>query len=166
MIEVRCPICKKTTGSYEKNYNGTLQCYYCAEILRIEIKNGLIVNVGLRKYNLDIPSKIPDDLKQVLNESVKCFEIDCNIAAVVIAGVFTEALFKHYGFKGDILYELIKDAHEKKAISDFVFHASSACRYLRNSCAHFSKESSQIKSSDARIVIELVRNMSEEIVGK
>lgn len=166
MPYVRCP----TKGCTNKilspdHYEGTLQCDYCAAIVRVLICNGRVVDARLRKLDFEIPSEMPSDLRNLLCQAVACFEAGSPAATVVLAGLFIEGLLRTKGITEDRLVDMIGTAHERELISSVGFHVATASRLIRNMGAHYSTELAQLTDSDARLVLEMTRKLSDDILN-
>jgi hypothetical protein len=131
--------------------------------LRAVVRKGIVVDARHRTIDLDIPERLPDELEQVLAEAVSCFEVGSNAACVVLAGLFVEGMLKKAGIKGDRLVDMISAAHEAGLFSELGFHVATASRYFRNIGAHYSDELAQLTSSDARLVLEMVRKLAADV---
>ena len=165
MPTIRCPSCKGTILNVPQNFRDTLQCGDCATVLRAVIKSGIVVDVRNRAIELDVPDKLPDELEQVLSEAISCFEIGSNAASVVLAGLFLEGLLKKAGIKGNRLVDMISAAHKAGIFSELGFHVATASRFFRNIGAHYSEELTKLSSSDARLVLEMVRKLAADVLA-
>ena len=165
MATARCPNCKSSITNLPYDYQDTVQCDNCAEIVRIVIRDNRPVDVRLRKLDLDIPAGLPKVLEQILSEAISCFEIGSNAATVVLAGLFTEGLLAKAGMEGERLVEMIEKAHQEKAISTLGYHVATTSRLLRNIGAHYSDDLTKLTSSDARLVLEMARKLAADIVS-
>lgn len=165
MASVRCPECKNTIIGLPKVFQDTIQCDHCAGILRVVIRDDRPADVRLRKTDLEVPAGLPTDLEQVLAEAIACFESGSNAATVVLSGLFVEGLLTKAGVKGKRLVDMIKGAHDAGTISALGFHVASASRMLRNVGAHYSEELTQLKASDARLVLEMARKLATDVLA-
>lgn len=165
MAQIFCPICKKkmSTPSYT-NYNDTLQCENCGEVLWVTIKKGVITNVRSRKIDFEIPEGLPKDLEKILEESIACYEIGSFAASVVMTGLFIEGALQKTGVKKDRLVKMIQEAENEKIISNLGYHFATASRLLRNIGAHYSDELAKISDSDARLTLEMARKLAVDIL--
>ena len=164
MPNIRCPNCKQNILNLPGDFRDTVQCDSCAVVLRAVIKKGVVVDARLRTIDLDIPDKLPDELEQVLAEAVSCFEIGSYAGCIVLAGLFVEGMLKKAGIKGDRLVDMISAAHEAGIFSELGFHVATASRYFRNMGAHYSDDLVSLTSSDARLVLEMVRKLAADVL--
>lgn len=164
MSTVVCPICKNKNSIYDPEYRDTFQCEKCAEILRVVIKSSRVTDVRTRKLDLDVPDGLPEDLEQIIAEAISCYEVGSYAATVVMSGLFLEGLLLEANIQGKRLVEMIEKAHEDKMISNLSFHVATASRMLRNIGAHYSEELTSLSASDARLVLEMVRKLADDIV--
>lgn len=164
MATVVCPSCKNLNSIYDPDYRDTFQCDKCAEILRVVIKSGRVTDVRTRKLDLDIPDGLPEDLEQIITEAISCFEVGSYAATVVMSGLFLEGLLSKANIQGKKLVDMIEKAHEDEIISSLSFHVATASRLLRNIGAHYSEELTNLSASDARLVLEMVRKLADDIV--
>jgi hypothetical protein len=161
----RCVSCKGTTTLIGKReYDDTIQCDKCGTILRLTISDGEVTNVSLRKIEFKIPGRLPKSLRGVLNHAVRCFEVDVHSATFILARVFTEGLLKTAGMTGGSLKEKIDAAHRARLISDLSYHAANASRLTGNMGAHDPEQLANLRSSDCRRVLELVRDLAEDMI--
>lgn len=65
----------------------------------------------------------------------------------------------------DRLVKMIKVAHEQGLISTVGFHVATASRLIRNMGAHYSAELARLTDSDARLVLEMTRKLSDDILN-
>ena len=166
MPYVRCPSegCINKISSPDE-YEGTIQCDHCASVVRVSVRNGRVVDARLRKLDFEVPPEVPPDLRNVLCQAVACFEAGSPAATVVLAGLFIEGLLSTRGMSGERLVEMIKKAHEEGLISTLGFHVATASRLIRNIGAHYSEELAQLTDSDARLVLEMTRKLSDDIIN-
>jgi hypothetical protein len=166
MPTVTCPNadCRNRIIGIADNFQDTIQCDKCASVVRVVTRQGKAVDVRLRKIDLDIPAGLPPELEMILSEAIACFEIGSNAATVVLSGLFMEGLLFTVGMNGNRLVDMIEQAHKDKLISTLGFHVATASRLLRNIGAHYSKELTQLNSSDARLVLEMTRKLAADIV--
>ncbi|HJP95203.1 MAG TPA: DUF4145 domain-containing protein [Pyrinomonadaceae bacterium] len=98
-------------------------------------------------------------------QAVACFEAGSPAATVVLAGLFIEGLLRTKGITEDRLVDMIGTAHERELISSVGFHVATASRLIRNMGAHYSTELAQLTDSDARLVLEMTRKLSDDILN-
>jgi len=131
----------------------------------VTAQEGVILDVRLRKIDLDIPSGLPSDLEKILYESIACLEAGSNAATVVLAGLFLEGLLIKVGIEDDRLVEMIEKAHKAGVVSKLGYHFATASRLIRNMGAHYSEELTRLSSSDARLVLEMTRKLADDIIA-
>ncbi len=166
MTYVRCPVkgCVSRFASPD-NYEGTLQCDSCSAIVRVVVRDGRVVDARPRKLDFEVPSDVPQDLRDLLCQAVACFEAGSPAATVVLAGLFIEGLLTTKGMTGSRLVDLIEAGHKAGLISALGLHVATASRLIRNIGAHYSPELVQLTESDARLVLEMTRKLASDIVG-
>lgn len=147
------------------DFQDTIQCGTCPEIMRVVVRNGRAADARLRKTDIDVPAGLPKDLEQVFAEAIVCFETGSFVATVVLSGLFVEGLLSKTGTKGKRMVDMIKTAHEEGKISSLGFHVATASRMLRNLGAHYSPELSKIRGSDARLILEMARKLASDVVS-
>jgi hypothetical protein len=170
MAGVRCPYkgCAYETTISKSSYEGTIQCNACANIIRVKIVDGIVVDAKARELDFEIPSSIPDELKSILIQAVDCFAVGSPAAVVVLCGLYIEGLLKQARSDPDRdkdnLADIIKEAHEEKRISRIGYHAAELARIIRNLGAHYSTDLAGITESDARIALELAGKLTTDIL--
>jgi hypothetical protein len=131
----------------------------------VTVREGIILDVRLRKIDLDVPNGLPTDLEKILYESIACLEADSNAAAVVLAGLFIEGLLIRVGVGDGRLVDMIEKAYKAGIVSTLGYHFATASRLIRNMGAHYSEELSRLTSSDARLVLEMTRKLADDIIS-
>lgn len=164
MAKVRCPLCRGATDVFKGEYNNTLQCSTCGEVLRVKVDDGEVVSVRTHHVDLEIPDGLPKDLEKILQECVACYEAGGFAASVVMAGLFVEGLLIESGVPGNRLVDKIENSKERGIVSSLGFHVATASRLLRNIGAHYSAELTKISDSDARLTLEMARKLAVDIM--
>jgi hypothetical protein len=165
MPYIVCPECKNRLHVTPSDFQDTIQCEKCTKMLRVLIRNSITNSVHLQKIDLDIPRGLPENLEKILTEAITSCEAGNYASAVVMSGLFLEGLLKEAGFEKNSLSEMIKVAHEEKALSSLGYHVATASRLFRNMGAHYSPELSKLDYSDARLILEMVRKLAVDILS-
>jgi hypothetical protein len=166
MATAKCPAlgCTSTIAGLPYDYADTVQCSSCGAIAYVVISNGSARYVHLRKFDLDVPPGLPEDLNSILTQAIACYDAGSPAATVVMSGLFLEGLLARIGITADRLVDMINQAHTERIISTLGFHVASASRLLRNVGAHYSPELVALGESDARLVLEMVRKLALDIL--
>jgi hypothetical protein len=166
MSMIKCPAKGCTNRiSCDDDYDGTIQCDNCATVVRVITRKGKVVDAKIRKLDFEIPSNVSSDLRNVLCQAVACFEAGSPAATVVLCGLFMEGLLIESGLSGKRLIDMIEAAHKAGNISALGYHMATASRMIRNIGAHYSDELAKLSESDARLVLEMTRKLTTDILS-
>jgi hypothetical protein len=81
---------------------------------------------------------IPETIRTCLLEARKCLHATAYTACVAMSGRAIEAMCRHFGTKKDMLFEGLKELHEKGIIDKRLYEWGDELRKHRNLAAHAS----------------------------
>ena len=151
--------------SVPSNFRDTIQCPQCRSIVRVTVRDSVIIDVRLRKVDLEIPSGLPPALEKLFYESIACLEAGSNSATVVLAGLFLEGLLIKAGIESDRLVRMIEKARDAGIVSTLGVQLATASRLYRNIGAHYSDDLVRLSYSDARLVLDMTRKLADDIIA-
>ncbi|MGH2396665.1 MAG: DUF4145 domain-containing protein [bacterium] len=84
MTIFKCPDCKFQTVVSKSEYDGTIQCSHCAQILRVSITGGITATVVPAVQAGPIVEGLPDPVKEVYDEARRCIGVKAFTAAELL----------------------------------------------------------------------------------
>lgn len=165
MAHLKCIKCSSvTTTEIPDDYQGTVQCKNCGQILRVKVVHGVVRDVRTRKIDIQTHDGLPSDLEDIISEAIVCCEVGSNAAAVVLTGLFLEGLLKSAQLEGNTLAKMIENAYNNGRITKVSYMTASVSRMIRNIGAHYSPELSKLTDSDALLSLQMVNKFAKEIM--
>ncbi|QYU70273.1 DUF4145 domain-containing protein [Leptolyngbya sp. 15MV] len=107
---------------------------------------------------------LPEEIKQTIDEAVRCFEAACWRAAVVMVRRAIELICDEKEAKGDKLRQRLDDLATKVAITPEVVEALSNLKDLGNDAVHVElKDFDSIEEKHAQLAIEIIITISASL---
>ena len=123
-------------GSSPSKVIGSATCRHCGAGIGFEIVDNVITYVSGKSSYGKLDEGLMGDIKILYAEAELCFRNGIPNAAATMCRAAIELTLNTVGCKGDNLYELIKDASEKKKLDEIEVGLAHSSRLITRGAIH------------------------------
>jgi hypothetical protein len=144
---------------------GSATCRHCGIGIGFEIVDNVVTYVSGKSSYGKLEAGLTDDIKMLYAEAELCFQNGIPNAATAMCRASTELTLNKAGCKGDNLFELIKDAGDKKKLDEIEVGLAHSSRLITRGAIHRGEFISladvpSMLSATVRILNKLSSNIS------
>lgn len=122
-----------------KKVIGSITCRICGAGIGFEIADNVVTYVSGKSSYGKLGAGLTENIKMLYAEAELCFRSGTPNAAAAMCRACIELSLNEFGCKGDSLFELIKDAGEKKKLDDVEIGLAHSSRLITRDAIHRSE---------------------------
>ena len=127
---------KPNTGCGAKKVIGSATCRKCGAGIGFEIADNVVTYVSGKSSYGKLEAGLTEDIKMLYAEAELCFRSGTPNATAAMCRACIELSLNEFGCKGENLFDLIKDAGEKKKLDDIEIGLAHSSRLITRDAIH------------------------------